>query len=102
MKAVIETGGKQFTVAKGDKIYTEKVDVEVGQSVNFDDVLMVTGSKMLVGDPFVKGAKVTAKVLKHGKQKKIIVYKYKPKKNYKRKQGHRQPYSQLEITDVKV
>jgi len=66
MKAVIETGGKQFTVAKGDKIYTEKVDVEVGQSVNFDDVLMVTGSKMLVGDPFVKGAKVTAKVLKHG------------------------------------
>lgn len=102
MKAVIETGGKQFTVAKGDKIYTELVDVEVGQTVSFDDVLMVTGEKMLVGDPYVKGAKVTAKVLKHGKQKKIIVYKYKPKKNYKRKQGHRQPYSQLEITNVQV
>lgn len=102
MKAVIETGGKQFTVAKGDKIYTELVDAEVGQEISFDDVLMVTGDKMRVGDPFVKGAKVTAKVLKHGKQKKIIVYKYKPKKNYKRKQGHRQPYSQLEITNVQV
>lgn len=102
MKAVIETGGKQFTVAKGDKIYTELVHADVGQNVSFDDVLMVTGDKMRVGNPFVKGAKVTAKVLKHGKQKKIIVYKYKPKKNYKRKQGHRQPYSQLEIIDVQV
>lgn len=102
MKAVIETGGKQFTVAKGDKIYTEKVNLEVGDSLSFEDVLMVSGDKVTVGDPFVKGAKVTAKVLKHGKQKKIIVYKYKPKKNYKRKQGHRQPYSQLEITHVQA
>lgn len=102
MKAVIETGGKQFTVAKGDKIYTEKVNLEVGESLSFEDVLMVSGDKVTVGDPFVKGAKVTAKVLKHGKQKKIIVYKYKPKKNYKRKQGHRQPYSQLEITNVQA
>lgn len=102
MKAVIETGGKQFTVAKGDKIYTEKVNLEVGDSLSFEDVLMVSGDKVTVGDPFVKGAKVTAKVLKHGKQKKIIVYKYKPKKNYKRKQGHRQPYSQLEITNVQA
>lgn len=102
MVAVIEAGGKQFTVKKGDTIYTEKVSSEVGETVTFDEILMVTGDKVIVGDPFVKGAKVTAKVLKHGKQKKIIVFKYKPKKNYKRTKGHRQPYTQLEIVDVKL
>jgi large subunit ribosomal protein L21 len=101
MKAVIEAGGKQVTVAKGDTLYTELVHANEGETVTFDNVLMVTGAKVSIGDPYVKGASVTAKVLKNGKQKKILVFKYKPKKNYKRMQGHRQPYSKLEILDIK-
>jgi large subunit ribosomal protein L21 len=101
MKAVIEAGGKQVTVGKGDTIYTELVGANEGDTVTFDKVLMITGSKVTVGEPYVQGASVTAKVLKNGKQKKILVFKYKPKKNYKRMQGHRQPYSKLEILDVK-
>lgn len=101
MKAIIEAGGKQVTVAQGDTIYTELVHAKAGDTVTFDKVLMVTGAKVVVGEPYVKGATVTAKVLKNGKQKKILVFKYKPKKNYKRMQGHRQPYSQLEILEIK-
>jgi large subunit ribosomal protein L21 len=101
MYAVIETGGKQQRVTEGAEIYVEKVNAEVGDVITFDNVLMIGGDNLTVGNPFVKGAKVEAKVVKHGKQKKIIVFKYKPKKNYRRKQGHRQPYTKLEITSIK-
>ena len=99
MKAVILTGGKQYQVTEGDVIFVEKLDAEVDKDVVFDNVLMV-GDK--IGTPYVKGAKVTGKVLKHGKQKKISVYKYKPKKKYRRKQGHRQPYTKLTITKIEA
>jgi large subunit ribosomal protein L21 len=102
MKAVIEAGGKQVTVGKGDVVYTELVGANEGDTVTFDKVLMITGAKVSVGEPYVKGASVSAKVLKNGKQKKILVFKYKPKKNYKRMQGHRQPYTKLEILDIKL
>jgi large subunit ribosomal protein L21 len=102
MKAVIEAGGKQVTVGKGDIVYTELVGANEGDTVTFDKVLMITGAKVSVGEPYVKGASVSAKVLKNGKQKKILVFKYKPKKNYKRMQGHRQPYTKLEILDIKL
>ncbi len=100
MYAVIETGGKQMRVTEGEEVFVEKMDVAEGEEVSFDNVLMVGGDKLTVGNPTVDGAKVTAKVVKHGKQRKIIVFKYKPKKNYRRKQGHRQPYTKLEITKI--
>ena len=100
MYAVIETGGKQQRVEKGAEIYVEKLDVNEGDTVTFDRVLMVGGDKMNIGNPYVEGATVEAKVVKHGRQKKIIVFKMKPKKNYRRKQGHRQPYTKLEITNI--
>lgn len=99
MKAVIKTGGKQYIVEKDSVIYVEKLDVEAGKTITFDNVLMVDGK---IGNPYVEGAKVTAKVEKHGKQKKIVVYKYKPKKNYHRTQGHRQPYTKLVITKIEA
>lgn len=103
MHAIIETGGKQYRVAEGDTIYIEKLDVEAGESVTFDKVLAVTGgAKPVFGSPTVKGATVTASVDKNGKQKKVIVYKMKPKKNYRRKQGHRQPYTKVTITKISV
>ncbi len=100
MYAVIETGGKQTRVEKGAEIYVEKLDVNEGDTVTFDRVLMVGGEKLNIGNPYVKGATVEAKVVKHGRQKKIIVFKMKAKKNYRRKQGHRQPYTKLEITNI--
>lgn len=99
MKAIFVTGGKQYYVQEGDVIYVEKLDKEVGSDVEFTDVLMVDGK---VGEPTVKGAKVVATVEKHGKQKKIIVFKYKPKKKYRLKQGHRQPYTKLTIKKIEV
>lgn len=102
MYAVIETGGKQFRVQEGAEVFVEKVDAEVGETVTFDNVLMVGGDNLTVGNPYVENAKVEAKVVKHGKQRKIVVFKYKPKKNYHRKQGHRQPYTKLEITGIKA
>ena len=102
MYAVIETGGKQFRVQEGAEVFVEKVDAEVGETVTFDNVLMVGGDNITVGNPYVENAKVEAKVVKHGKQRKIVVFKYKPKKNYHRKQGHRQPYTKLEITGIKA
>ena len=95
MKAVIETGGKQYYVEEGTVLYVEKLDSN--DTVVFDKVLMINGS---FGNPYVKGAKVEAKVLKHGKAKKIKVYKYRQKKKYRRTQGHRQPYTKVEITKV--
>ena len=102
MYAVIETGGKQHRVEKGAEIYVEKLDVDEGDTVTFDHVLMVGGDTLTVGNPYVEGANVKAKVVKHGKQRKIIVFKMKPKKKYRRKQGHRQPYTKLEITQIKA
>lgn len=97
MKAIIKTGGKQYLVTEGTEIYVEKLDVEVGKTVTFDEVLYVDG---VFGNPYVKGAKVTAEVAKHGKQKKVIVFKYKPKKKYRKKQGHRQPYTKIVIKKI--
>lgn len=97
MYAIIETGGKQYRVEKNQVLYIEKLDNEVGTEVVFDKVLMVYGK---VGTPYVKDAKVTAKVEKHGRGRKIIVFKYKPKKNYRKKQGHRQPYTKVVITAI--
>ena len=101
MKAVIVTGGKQYTVAEGDVLYIEKLAVEAEQTVKFDQVLAVLdGENSKVGAPVVEGATVEAKVVKNGKAKKITVLTYKPKKNEKRKMGHRQPYTKVEITKI--
>ena len=100
MYAVIETGGKQTKVEEGTVIYVEKLDVVAGDNVTFDKVLMVGGDTLKVGNPYLDGVSVEAVVEKQGKQKKIIVFKYKPKKKYRRKQGHRQPYTKLTITKI--
>ena len=100
MYAVIETGGKQYKVENGDVVFIEKLNVEAGETVTFDKVLIVGGEDVKVGAPYVEGATVTANVVKNGKDKKIIVYKYKPKKGYHKKQGHRQPYTKVEITAI--
>ncbi len=101
MHAIIVTGGKQYKVTEGDVLYVEKLPVEAGDTVTFDQVLaVIDGDKATFGQPTVAGASVQATVAKNGKGKKIIVFKYKPKKNYKRKQGHRQPYTKIEITKV--
>jgi len=100
MYAIIETGGKQIKVEVGQKIYTEKLDVEVGSVYTFDKVLLVSDKTAKVGTPYVKGATVSAKVEKQGKEKKVLVFKYKSKANYRRKQGHRQPYTCLTIEAI--
>jgi ribosomal protein L21 len=103
MFAIIETGGKQYKVQEGDVIYIEKLDNNEGESVTFDRVLAVSGSAGFVaGTPVVSGAKVTGKVEKQGRGQKIVVYKYKPKKNYRRKQGHRQPYTKVTIEKIQA
>lgn len=102
MYAIIETGGKQVRVEEGQEIFVEKLNVEADQDYTFDKVLMIGGDSTKVGTPYVEGASVTAKVVKNGKAKKIIVYKYKPKKDYHRKQGHRQPYTKLTIEKINV
>lgn len=100
MYAIIETGGKQIKVEAGQEIYVEKLAGEVGDVVTFEKVLFVGGDSAKVGVPFVEGATVTAKVEKQGRAKKLTVYKYKPKKNYHKKQGHRQPYTKLTIDAI--
>lgn len=101
--AVIETGGKQYRVTEGDVIYVEKLGAEADQSVTFDKVLaVVSDGKATVGKPLVEGAAVTGTVLKNGRARKIIVFKMRPKKNYRRKQGHRQPYSKVRIDKISV
>jgi len=99
MKAVIETGGKQYLVEEGKVLYIEKLDAEAGSEITFDKVLMADG---VLGKPYVKGATVTAVVDKNGKAKKVLVYKYNSKKNYRRTQGHRQPYTKVTIKSIKV
>ena len=98
--AIIATGGKQYRVSEGDIIYIETLDNQVDDSVSFP-VLMLGGEIVKAGNPLVEGAEVTGKVLQHGRGQKIIVYKYKSKKNYRRKQGHRQPFTKVEITGIK-
>ncbi|MDP5272736.1 50S ribosomal protein L21 [Chengkuizengella axinellae] len=103
MYAIIETGGKQYKVQEGDELYIEKLDATAEETVTFDTVLAVSNeSGLVVGTPTVSGASVTGKVERHGKGKKIIVYKYKPKKNYHRKQGHRQPYTKVVIEKIQA
>ena len=101
MYAIIVTGGKQYKVQNGDVVFVEKLDVEADVEITFDKVLAVGSEDGLkAGAPYVEGATVTAKVLKNGKGKKITVFTYKPKKNEKRKKGHRQPYTKVEITGI--
>ena len=100
MYAVIETGGKQYKVEQGDVVFIEKLGVEEGETVKFDKVLAVGGDDIKIGAPYVDGASVEASVLKNGKNKKVIVYKYKSKKGYHKKQGHRQPYTKVEIKAI--
>ena len=101
MYAIIVTGGKQYKVEVGQELYIEKLNAEAESEVTFDEVLSVSNdSGLIVGTPTVAGATVSAKVLKNGKAKKITVFTYKPKKNEKRKMGHRQPYTKVEITAI--
>ena len=100
MYAVFETGGKQYKVSEGDVIYVEKLGLEDGATVTFDKVLAVSGETLSVGAPYVEGAKVEASVLKSGRGKKIYVFKYKAKKNEKKKIGHRQDYTKIQITHI--
>ena len=97
MKAIFVTGGKQYYVSEGDVIYVEKLNAEAGKTVKFDEVLFVDG---VAGNPVVDGASVECKVEKHGKNKEVIVFKYRPKKKYRKKQGHRQPYTKLVVTKI--
>ena len=101
MYAIIETGGKQYKVQEGDVVFVEKLNAEEGDSVNFDKVLFMSDdSGVTPGKPFIEGAKVEGKVLAHGKSKKVIVFKYKPKKNIRKKQGHRQPFTKVQIDKI--
>lgn len=100
MYAIIATGGKQYKVSEGDVIRVEKLGVEAGQEVVFDQVLVVSGDEMKVGNPTVAGAAVTANVVKEGKAKKVIVYKYKRKTGYHKKNGHRQQFTQVKIEKI--
>ncbi len=112
MLAVIKTGGKQYLVSPGDKIKVEKLDKEEGKEITFGEVLLLCPSEALakegaknnkieIGEPFIKGAEVKAKILRHGKGEKLIIFKYKPKKRYKRKVGHRQQFTEVEIIEIK-
>ncbi len=101
MYAVIETGGKQYRVKQGDVVFVEKLDVAEGETISLDKVLLVSNEgNVSAGKPYVDGAKVEATVLEQGKSKKIIVFKYKAKKNYRKKQGHRQPFTKLKIENI--
>ena len=101
MYAIIKTGGKQYRVQEGDNIFVEKLDADVDSNVVFDQVLaVVNDGDVKVGAPVVEGAKVTAKVLAQGKEKKILVFKYKAKSNYRRRHGHRQPFTKVSIEKI--
>ncbi len=101
MYAIIETGGKQYKVSANDTIMVEKLDNQVGEKLNLNVLMLVDGDKVVNGNPYVANAEVVAEVVEHGKGDKIVVFKYKAKKNVRRKQGHRQPYTALKIISVK-
>ena len=100
MYAIIATGGKQYRVSEGDVIYIEKIDAQVDSTGSFDVLLMGNDGDVKIGTPVVEGVKVEGKVVGQIRGEKIVVYKYKSKKNYRRKQGHRQPYTKVEITKI--
>lgn len=102
MHAIIETGGKQVRCEAGEAIYVEKLKAEAGEKVTFDKVLLVSGDKTVVGKPYIDGAKVTGTVEKQGKAKKIVVFHYSPKKKFRKKQGHRQPYTKVVIDNIEL
>lgn len=99
--AVIKTGGKQYLVKEGDKVKFEKLNANEGDVVNFDNVLLVAGKEVNIGAPLVDGVKVVAKVLKQGRGKKVIIFHYHSKTRYKKKAGHRQPFTEVEILEIK-
>ena len=100
MYAVIKTGGKQYRVQQGDRLRVEKLLGDVGSTVTLDEVLMIGGEKFVVGTPRVKGAKVPAEIVAQDRAKKVIIFKFRRRKNYRRKRGHRQPFTELKITGV--
>ena len=100
MYAIIRTGGKQYKVEAGDELLVEKLDAEVNAEVEFDVLLVADDAGVKIGTPVLDGVKAKAKVVEHGKGKKVIVFKYKPKKNIRKKQGHRQPYTKVEILSI--
>ncbi|MEL7597662.1 MAG: 50S ribosomal protein L21 [Clostridiaceae bacterium] len=103
MYAIVKTGGKQYRVQEGDVLFVEKLDAEVDSNVELNEVLAVNKEgELVVGAPVVEGAKVVAKVLKQGKAKKVIVFKYKAKKDSRKKNGHRQPYTKLQIEKIEA
>ena len=100
--AIIKTGGKQYKVSEGQRLKIEKLPAPAASEVIFDDVLLaVDGDDIGIGQPKIDGARVTAKVVKQGRARKIIILKYRPKKRYKKKMGHRQPYTEVEVTEIK-
>jgi large subunit ribosomal protein L21 len=102
MYAVIKTGGKQYRVAEGQKLRVEKLAGNAGDKVTFDEVLLVGGDAPKIGQPLVKGASVAAEIVGQDRGKKIVVFKFKRRKNYRRKNGHRQPYTELKITGISL
>ena len=100
MYAIIVTGGKQYKVENDSEIMVEKLDAEVGENVNFDVLMMADGDNVQIGTPVLEGVCAKAEVLEHGKGKKVVVFKYKPKKDYRKKQGHRQPYTKVRILSI--
>jgi large subunit ribosomal protein L21 len=102
MYAIIKTGGKQYRVQENDEFRVEKLDANVGDAVVFDEVVAVGGDELVVGSPLVEGAAVKAEVLEQGKADKVIIYKYKAKKDYRRKNGHRQPYTLVKVTAIET
>jgi large subunit ribosomal protein L21 len=101
MYAIIATGGKQYRVSEGDIIYVEKIDAEIDSTVEFKDVIAISAdNKLTAGRPTVEGASVQGKVLAQGKEKKVVIFKFKAKKDYRKKQGHRQPYTKVQIEKI--
>ncbi len=100
MFAVIKTGGKQYTVKEGDSFNIEKLEVETGSKYNFEEVLFISGDKVVVGNPFIKGASVEVEIVDHGKADRVYIFKKKRRKDYRKRQGHRQNYTRVKVTKI--